>query len=147
VAVAKGGLGVSTIGDNIRRIRTAAGIGQSELARRARVPPSTISNLENGHARSSLYLPRIADALGVEMFELDDELAARPQLPPTVAEFVDVDFLERLAAASLNELGLADARSRALAAAWVKTARRPKEPAPDDAQVRLLAQSLVRLFP
>jgi transcriptional regulator with XRE-family HTH domain len=129
----------------LRRIRTDRGMGQSELARRARVPPSTISNLENGHAQSSIYLPRIAAALGVEMPELDDDCAGVRFLP-TVAELVDVDFLERLAAASLNELGLADARSRELAAAWVKTARRPKEPASDDAQVRLMAQTLVRLF-
>jgi len=61
-------------------------------------------------------------------------------------DFVDVAFLERLAAATLEKLGHPGAQSRDLAGAWIKTAKRPTEPAPDDAQVRLLAQRLVRLY-
>jgi len=65
-------------------------------------------------------------------------------LSPTVADLLDVDFLERLAAATLKELGHTEVRSRELAAAWIKLATR-KEPALDD-EVRVLAQNLVRLY-
>jgi transcriptional regulator with XRE-family HTH domain len=141
--VAKGGLGVIKA-DALRRIRKERGMGQSALAKAAGVRPTIISNLENGYAESSRYLPRIAAALGVEMSELDDD-AGLP-LPSPVAEFVDVDFLERLAAATLIEMGYSEAQSRGLAAAWIKNAKRPRDPAPDDDKVRVMAQTLASAF-
>jgi DNA-binding XRE family transcriptional regulator len=50
-------------GDALRRIRTERGMGQSALAKAAGVRPTIISNLENGYAAGSKYLPKIPVAL------------------------------------------------------------------------------------
>jgi hypothetical protein len=59
---------------------------------------------------------------------------------------VDMDFLERLAAATLVEMGHSEAQSRGLAAAWIRNAKRPRDPAPDDDKVRVMAQALASAF-
>lgn len=59
------------IGNNIRMVRNATGISQTELANRAGSDKSAISRYENGTQRPSLEtLMRVADALGVELVEL-----------------------------------------------------------------------------
>lgn len=64
------------IGSNIRMVRNAAGISQTELANRVGSNKSAISRYENGAQRLSLEtLMRIADALGVDLVDLLKEKA------------------------------------------------------------------------
>jgi transcriptional regulator with XRE-family HTH domain len=143
--VKEGALDVIKV-DVFRRIRRERGLSQTALAKASGVAQTTISGIEKGAQTSSKHLPKMAAALDVEMSALDDDYATRPRLPPTAAEFVDVDFLERLAAATLIEMGYSEAQSRGLAAAWIKNAKRPRDPAPDDDKVRVMAQTLASAF-
>lgn len=59
------------IGNNIRMVRNAIGISQTELANRVGSDKSAISRYENGTQRPSLEtLMRIADALDVDLVDL-----------------------------------------------------------------------------
>lgn len=59
------------IGSNIRMVRNAIGISQTELANRVGSDKSAISRYENGTQRPSLEtLMRIADALDVDLVDL-----------------------------------------------------------------------------
>ncbi|MGA0602973.1 helix-turn-helix domain-containing protein [Caulobacter sp. KR2-114] len=54
-----------TVGENIRRVRLAAGISQEELAHRAGLTPSYIGQVERGRRNTSVtVLGKVADALG-----------------------------------------------------------------------------------
>ena len=64
------------IGSNIRMVRNAAGISQTELANCVGSDKSAISRYENGTQRPKLEtLMRIADALGVDLVDLLKEKA------------------------------------------------------------------------
>jgi transcriptional regulator with XRE-family HTH domain len=52
-----------TLGDRIRERLEVLGISQAELARRARVPQTTLNGLVNSDARSTPHLVKIAQAL------------------------------------------------------------------------------------
>lgn len=83
------------IGSNIRMVRNATGISQTELANRAGSDKSAISRYENGTQRPSLEtLMRIADALGVDVVDLLKEKAA-PSLGKVVSES-DMDWMQAL---------------------------------------------------
>lgn len=59
------------IGSNIRMVRNAIGVSQTELANRVGSDKSAISRYENGIQRPSLdTLMRIADALDVDLVDL-----------------------------------------------------------------------------
>lgn len=59
------------IGSNIRMVREAEGISQTELANRVGSNKSAISRYENGLQKPSLdTLMRVADALGVDLVDL-----------------------------------------------------------------------------
>ena len=58
------------IGTRIREIRKARGMRQHELAKRAGLSQTTISDLERGRNVSSTELPQLARALGVAVEEL-----------------------------------------------------------------------------
>lgn len=61
------------LGKNICTLRTNCGLKQEELAKRIGVSKATISNYENGVTKPAFSkLPRIADALGVEVSDLFD---------------------------------------------------------------------------
>lgn len=65
------------IGSNIRMVRKAQGISQTELANRVGSNKSAISRYENGTQKPSLdTLMRVADALSVDLAELMKEKAA-----------------------------------------------------------------------
>jgi transcriptional regulator with XRE-family HTH domain len=68
---------------SLRAHRYRVGWSQVELARRANVTQKTISLLERGHRLHSYpaTCKRIADALGVEVAEIE-ELAACVEQPP-----------------------------------------------------------------
>lgn len=60
------------VGEQIRRYREAAGMTQTALARKAKIPQSHVSRLERGkHAPSHLTIARIAKALKVEPDAID----------------------------------------------------------------------------
>ena len=61
----------STLGANIRRLRTARGLSQEELAYRAQIDRSYLSEIENGKKNLGvLVLEAIAAALEVEAVAL-----------------------------------------------------------------------------
>jgi transcriptional regulator with XRE-family HTH domain len=61
----------SVIGTNIRKLRTGKRLSQEELAFRAGIDRSYLSEVENGHKNLSVtMLDQIAAALGVDMKEL-----------------------------------------------------------------------------
>ena len=61
----------SVIGSNIRKLRTAKGLSQEELAFRAEIDRSYLSEIENGHKNLSvMVLDQIASALEVDLREL-----------------------------------------------------------------------------
>lgn len=73
---------MTTIGENIRRLRIEAGLTQEELARAVGVVKQAIGNYERGDREPDLTtLPCIADALGVSMARLLGE--APPEAPPS----------------------------------------------------------------
>jgi transcriptional regulator with XRE-family HTH domain len=58
----------SVIGANIRRLRKAKGLSQEELAFRAEIDRSYLSEIENGHKNLSVVmLDQIAEALGADV--------------------------------------------------------------------------------
>ncbi|WP_159501821.1 helix-turn-helix domain-containing protein [Microbacterium sp. 18062] len=69
------------IARRLRREREAAGIGVSELARRAGVSKATVSQLENGSGNPSVEtLWALGDALQIPFAQLVDEPSAGPTL-------------------------------------------------------------------
>jgi transcriptional regulator with XRE-family HTH domain len=61
----------SVIGTNIRKLRTANGWSQEELAFRAGIDRSYLSEVENGHKNLSVnVLDQIAAALGMDIGEM-----------------------------------------------------------------------------
>lgn len=59
------------IAENLKSFREKADLSQSGLARKARVSQQLISQIERGENTTTKYLPQIARALGVSIFELD----------------------------------------------------------------------------
>lgn len=60
-----------TIGETIRRLREQRGMNQRELAKKAGISHSYVSDVERGDATPSLkFLEKIADALGVRLSTL-----------------------------------------------------------------------------
>jgi transcriptional regulator with XRE-family HTH domain len=74
VAVATSGLmparGAVELGRRIREIREARGMGVVELGRRIGVSRIQVFRYESGLRSAAKRLPLIAEALGVEVFEL-----------------------------------------------------------------------------
>lgn len=64
---------MSTIGLNLKRLRTAAKKSQGTLAQEAGVSQQLISQIENGKNVSTTELPALARALGVGVDQLDPE--------------------------------------------------------------------------
>jgi transcriptional regulator with XRE-family HTH domain len=74
----------SVIGTNIRKLRAANGLSQEELAFRAGIDRSYLSEVENGHKNLSVnLLDQIAAALGVGIGDMFAGYIrpARPQVP------------------------------------------------------------------
>jgi transcriptional regulator with XRE-family HTH domain len=136
---------MGTIGDNIRRIREERGMGQSELAKASGVRPTTISNLENGYAASSKYLPRIARALDVPPSKLDPEMWLRVANPDDGQGSIDQGALQELLHGSYIAFGLADTEAAMLAKALVREGLRHQEPSDAD-RLRSVGGLLARAF-
>lgn len=89
-------LAMGTIGENVRRLREAAGLSQDQLAEAARTTQSTIDRIEREEVANSRFLPRIAGVLRVSLSELDESYGDAPPSPsplPAVAQpGTDRDF-------------------------------------------------------
>lgn len=79
---------MSTLGDNLKKIRKAKKVTQKELAQKSGVKQSVISDLETGNAKSTGSILELANALGVTAEELKkgvfDENALMNIAPVTV---------------------------------------------------------------
>lgn len=139
------------VASEIKRLRAARGWSQGRLAEAAGVSQPTVAALESGEQRSSKFLPRIANALGVAVATLDPEYRDNGNEAPGAGTALDP---ERLASA-LEEvllalpLGLSREAARRLAEGALALARTP----PDRSialsyqeQTRLRAQFLARQF-
>lgn len=60
-----------TVGERVRQVRQERGWTQAELAKRAKIAQSSVSELERGDSRGSAYIVDIAVALGVSPFWLN----------------------------------------------------------------------------
>jgi transcriptional regulator with XRE-family HTH domain len=116
------------VGENLRRLRTAAGKSQTDLAQNAGISRRTIINLEAGDANISLSgLDRLADALGTTFVELVS--------PPTA----DSNRIEALAwrgespDSRAELLGVAPARHEAQLWRWSLAAGERYDAEPDPA--------------
>ena len=75
------------VGQRIRTLRHKKGMLQEELARKAGLSPSALSNFEQGRRRTSLdWLRKISKALGVPMSDLIPESRVRKPLAETEEE-------------------------------------------------------------
>jgi transcriptional regulator with XRE-family HTH domain len=69
------------VGQKIRELRLKKGMLQEELARKAGLSPSALSNFEQGRRRTSLdWLRKIGKALGVSVSDLIPESRTRKPL-------------------------------------------------------------------
>jgi transcriptional regulator with XRE-family HTH domain len=69
------------VGQKIRELRLKKGMLQEELARKAGLSPSALSNFEQGRRRTSLdWLRKIGKALGVTVSDLIPESRTRKPL-------------------------------------------------------------------
>jgi transcriptional regulator with XRE-family HTH domain len=81
---------MGTIGENVRRLREAAGLSQDDLAVAAKTTQSTIDRIEREEVANSRFLPRIAGVLRVSLAELDESYSGVAEPPraslPAVAQ-------------------------------------------------------------
>jgi transcriptional regulator with XRE-family HTH domain len=68
-----GGAAMMISGQKIRSFRESANMSQSELARKAGVKQPTIAAIESGEQKTARSLPKIASALGVDIWQLDPD--------------------------------------------------------------------------
>lgn len=120
------------LGARIEERRKAIGLSQSELARRARVPQTTMNGLIHGSQRSTPHLIRIAQALQTSPAfltgETDDPDAGAPPPPSPEPQVV--------------MLGVILPPERALAQMFEGLLEGLDRAAPVDEQALLLAQRL-----
>lgn len=85
------------LGSKVRELRERLGMSQAGLARLSGVQQPTIAAIESGGHKTARNLPRIAEALSVEISELDpDYPQARIKLSPehcAIAYEVMLEFL------------------------------------------------------
>jgi transcriptional regulator with XRE-family HTH domain len=75
------------VGQRIRTLRQKKGMLQEELARKAGLSPSALSNFEQGRRRTSLdWLRKISKSLGVPMSDLIPDSRVRKPLAETDQE-------------------------------------------------------------
>ena len=75
------------VGQRIRKLRHKRGMLQEELARKAGLSPSALSNFEQGRRRTSLgWLRKISKSLGVSMADLIPDSRVRKPLAESQEE-------------------------------------------------------------
>jgi transcriptional regulator with XRE-family HTH domain len=60
-----------TVAENLRRLRSAAGLSQARLAEEANVSQQLVSQIERGENVSTKYLPQLARAIGCAVADID----------------------------------------------------------------------------
>ena len=63
---------MASIGENLRRLRKAAGLSQPQLAELTGVSQQLISQIETGKNATTKELAAFATALGVSIYEIDE---------------------------------------------------------------------------
>lgn len=66
---------MTSIGDNLRRLRNASGLSQGSLAALSGVSQQLISQIERGENETTKELPALALALGCRIGDLDESYA------------------------------------------------------------------------
>lgn len=61
---------MSALGDRVRQLRKERGWTQTQLAKRAKVPQSSVSTMETGNQKGSPHIVQIAIALEVSVYWL-----------------------------------------------------------------------------
>jgi len=88
---------------NLARIRTERRISQTKLAEAAKVSQQLISRLESGTDLTTKKLPEIARALGVSVYELDENYAPENEPErPRAAKVAHVPLLDYVTAGRLK---------------------------------------------
>lgn len=77
---------MGTIGENLRRLREAAGLSQDELAAAAKTTQSTIDRIERDEVANSRFLPRIAGVLRVGLSDIDESYGSDRATLPSVTQ-------------------------------------------------------------
>jgi transcriptional regulator with XRE-family HTH domain len=114
------------VGQNLRRLRQAAGLSQTALAEAADISRRTIINLEAGEANISLSgLDRLAEALGAGFVDLVSAPTASPRRIDAVA------WRGASPASTAVLLGSAAARSEAQLWSWALAAGDRYDAEPD----------------
>lgn len=73
--------------ERLKQLRVEKGLSQARLAARAELDPSTVNQIERGAREASLgALRKLADALGVSLYELLEEEAPKAPAPPPDTE-------------------------------------------------------------
>lgn len=85
---------MTTLGENLKKIRKAKKMTQKELAQKSGVKQSVISDLETGNAKSTGSILELANALGVTAEELKkgifDEVEALTNIAPVAPRMAPV---------------------------------------------------------
>jgi transcriptional regulator with XRE-family HTH domain len=77
------------IAENLKRLREAAGLSQTELGKRAGVSQQLIQKIETNQYYRITKLPEIARALGVPMHEVDENfVSVAPLVPGNTAPLI-----------------------------------------------------------
>lgn len=63
---------IMSIAENLIRLRKAANLTQGELAAKAKISQQLVSQIENGKNTTTKYLPKLAQALGCKVSDLDE---------------------------------------------------------------------------
>ena len=101
---------VSLVADNVRRLRVRAGLSLRELAARAEVSTSTLSNLESGTGNPGVEtLVHISGALGVPFSEL-----VMPHEPEVLVQRADQGVVVKAAGAEFTSRLLVAASGRSV---------------------------------
>ena len=84
----------ATMGERLRRARTARGLSLRSVAKRLGVSPSLISQVETGRAKPSVStLYALANELGIS---LDELMFVDAPMPPTTAATTGAELLDDL---------------------------------------------------
>jgi transcriptional regulator with XRE-family HTH domain len=101
---------VTLVADNVRRLRVRAGLSLRELAARAEVSASTLSNLESGTGNPGVEtLVHISGALGVPFSEL-----VMPHEPEVLVQRADQGVVVKAAGAEFTSRLLVAASGRSV---------------------------------
>ena len=105
---------MSTLGENLKKIRKAKKVTQKELAQKSGVKQSVISDLETGNAKSTGSILELANALGVTAEELKkgvfDEVSLTnvvpvvPRMAP-VLSWVQAGTMTNVEAVDMSQIG------------------------------------------